>query len=411
MKKQIFIFLGLVLISFSLWTFAMKATASTVTLGRANVLDNFFKTLFMRKEVPVVKFEEVDTYQSKIAYEEAIIQAVEKVSPSVISITISKNVPIIEQCIVNPGIPNGFFGNGFQFTTPCQTGTEFKDIGGGSGFIVSPDGMIITNKHVVSDNQASYTVFTNEGKKYDAEVIAIDPIQDIALIKIQAENLPVAPLGDSDSIRTAQTVIAIGNSLGEFQNTVSVGIISGQSRNIVASDSNTGTNQQIEGAIQTDAAINPGNSGGPLVNLKGEVIGINSAVISGAENIGFSIPINNAKRDIRSVQAEGKIIIPFLGVRYRTITPELVEEEELPVDYGAILRSNQEGSAIVPNSPAEKAGLQEEDIVLKVNNTKIGLERSLVSIIQRYTRGEEVTLTILRNGQEMEVKVVLEERN
>jgi S1-C subfamily serine protease len=281
-------------------------------------------------------------------------------------------------------------------------------VGGGSGFIVSSDGMILTNKHVVSDTTASYSVVTNDGKKYEAKVLARDGVQDLAVLKITATGLPVAPLGNSDTIRLGQTAITIGNALSEFRNTVSVGVVSGLARNVTAGSGVF--SEELEGVIQTDAAINPGNSGGPLINLKGEVIGINTAIVSGAQNIGFALPINNAKRDIDSVKTTGKITIPFIGVRYLVITPEVAEREKLSVEYGALIRGNPDGPATVKGSPADKAGIKAEDIITQVNGVKILEERSLLSLIQRYNVGDTVNLTVLRGGKEIVVPVLLEER-
>lgn len=366
-------------------------------------------------ETVVVKNEPV-RYESAVGYEAAIIEAVEKVSPAIVSITVSKNVPIIENCTITSPFDNlppefrEFFGGNFRITQPCQKGTRMQDIGGGSGFIVSADGMIVTNKHVVADTEASYTVFTNDGKKYPAKVLARDPMQDVAIVKIEGIALPVVQLGDSDGIRLGQTAVAIGNALGEFRNTVSVGIISGLARTVTASTQGGFDSETLEGVIQTDAAINPGNSGGPLINLKGEVIGINTAVVSGANNIGFSIPINNVKRDISSVKKSGKIVTPFLGVRYVMLTEEIAKKEELSVSEGALIRGSEEGPAVAKNSPAAKAGLLAEDIVVAVGGVPVGKDHSLVSLIQRYNVGDTVALKVLRGKESFVVKVVLEER-
>ncbi|MCX6814004.1 MAG: trypsin-like peptidase domain-containing protein, partial [Candidatus Azambacteria bacterium] len=240
-----------------------------------------------------------------ISYEAQIINAVKTASPAVVAITISKYVPIIEQCPYNPfsNLPpefQQFFGQNLQFYQPCQKGTKLQEVGGGSGFIISSDGLILTNKHVVADTAAEYTVFTNDGKKYSAKVLARDPNIDIAVIKISASNLPTIKLGDSDSIQVGQTAIAIGNALGEFRNTVNVGIVSGLSRNITASGGG-GLMETIYNVIQTDASINPGNSGGPLLNLRGEVMGINTAIAQNAQSISFAIPINQVKRIISDI--------------------------------------------------------------------------------------------------------------
>src|SRR3989344_3634091 len=312
---------------------------SSAEFAKADVLDslkNFFKPLLpqvftpkegvqennqektipsISEQIQEIQKQEVPLYKSAFDYEEAVVKAVEIASPAVVSIVISKDVPIIENCPSNPfsDLPSefqDFFGSpggGFQFYQPCQKGIEKKEIGGGSGFIISSGGLILTNKHVASDKKASYTVLTNDGNKYDAEILAQDSVMDLAVVKIKASNLPVLKLGNSDSVKLGQTAIAIGNALGEFRNTVSVGVISGLARTITASGG--GQTETIEGVLQTDAAINQGNSGGPLLNLKGEVIGVNTAMVSGAQNIGFAIPINKAKRAIESVKKSGRIIL------------------------------------------------------------------------------------------------------
>ena len=338
---------------------------------------------------------------------ESIADVVEKVSPAVVSIIVSKYVPILEREYYNP------FGENspFKILIPriVEKGKELKEVGGGSGFIISSNGLVVTNKHVVYDTEAEYTVLTNDGKKYPAPVLARDPIQDVAILKISASNLPIVKFGDSDKLRIGQTVIAIGNALGEFRNTVSVGVISGLARTITASGG--GMSEQLEEVIQTDAAINSGNSGGPLLNLNGEVIGINTAMAQGAENIAFAIPINKAKKDIVDVQTKGRISYPFLGARYVLINKAIQEQNKLSVDYGAlIVRGDKTGeTAITPNSPAEKAGLQEGDIILEINNQKIDQTNTLSKIILKYSPGQEITLKVLRNKEEKTIKVVLGE--
>lgn len=394
--------------------------------ARASIFDNFYENYlkpylpdyFVRKEKEKEEKKlgiNQPAYEPVADYEEKVIKAIEQSSPAVISIVISKDLPVVEQCPYNPfgDLPEEyqqFFGGGFQFYQQCQKGTKKQEIGGGSGFIVSSDGLIVTNKHVVSDEKAEYTVLTNDGKKYSAKILARDSVRDFAVLKISASNLPMVKLGDSNSIKLGQTAIAIGNALGEFRNTVSAGIISGLSRSITASDG-IGTSEKIDNLIQTDAAINPGNSGGPLLNLKGEVIGINVAMVSGAQNIGFAIPINQVKRAIDSVKKTGKIIASYLGVRYIIISPELKEKEKISVDYGVLVRGNEDGPAVVKDSPAMKAGLQAEDIILELNGEKITRENPLASIIQKYNVGDEISLKILRNGKEIEIKAKLEEKS
>lgn len=367
--------------------------------------------------------EKAALYVSVIDYEKMVIKAVETASPAVVSIVISKDVPIVEQCPYNPfsdlpGEWQQFFGQGFsapggpasgwELYQPCQKGTKKQEVGGGTGFIVSIDGLIVTNKHVVADAKASYTVFTNDGKKYEAEIIARDSIRDVAVIKIKAKNLATVELGNSDEIKLGQTAIAIGNALGEFRNTVSVGVISGLARSIVASGG--GTAERLEGVIQTDTAINQGNSGGPLLNLKGEVIGINVAMVSGAQSIGFAIPVNQVKKVIESVKNTGRIVSPYLGVRYLVVGEELAKKEKLSVDYGALVRGSEEGPAVMKDSPADKAGIQAEDIILELNGEKITAERSLAFLIQKYNVNDIITLKILRNKEEIKIKATLEER-
>ncbi|MBI2592980.1 MAG: trypsin-like peptidase domain-containing protein [Candidatus Colwellbacteria bacterium] len=350
-------------------------------------------------------------YSPTVDYEQAVIQAVEKASPSVVSIVISKDLPVIERCPYNPGLPpefRDFFGPGFDITIPCEKGTKKQEVGGGSGFIISQDGMILTNKHVVGEAKADYTVLTNDGKKYSATVLARDPVQDLAVIKIDAPGLKAAELGDSRSLKLGQTAIAIGNALGEFRNTVSVGVISGLSRTITAGGPIG--NETLRGLIQTDAAINPGNSGGPLLNLKGQVIGINTAIASGAQNIGFAIPVNEAKRDIQSVMKTGGIKVAYLGVRYVGIDEEIMKSQKLPVDYGALIRGGEDGPAIVPGSPAEKAGLQAEDIVLEVQGVKVNKDNPLSSLISKYNIGDTISLTVKRGSNTIDIRATLEER-
>lgn len=358
--------------------------------------------------------KEIPLYKPAIDYENAVVDAVERASPSVVSIVISKDLPIIERC---PGNPFGdlpeefrdFFGDRFEFSVPCEKGTKNQEIGGGSGFIVSESGLVVTNKHVVIDTKAEYTVLTNDGKKYVAKVLARDAVRDLAVIKIEADGLKPAQLGDSDGVKLGQTAIAIGNALGEFRNTVSVGVISGLSRTIIAGGAG-GFSEKIEGVMQTDAAINQGNSGGPLLNLRGEVIGINTAVASGAQNIGFTIPINQVKRAIQSVKDTGSIKSPYIGVRYITLTEEIAKKQKLSIQEGALVRGTEDGPAVLPDSPAEKAGVKAEDIITEVNGEKLTTEKTLGSVIQKYNIGETVTLKVYRGKDAMELSVTLKER-
>jgi len=349
--------------------------------------------------------------------EQRVIQSVEEANQSVVSIVVSKYVTRYYGGTGSDFFEwkKEFFGdlwpqifNNSPESQPQQK-TEKQEVSGGTGFVISADGLILTNKHVVSDEEAEYTVVTNEGEKYEAQVLARDPFNDIAVLKIEMDNLAPVKLGDSDKLQLGQTVIAIGNALGEYCNTVTKGVISGIDRRIIAGS--VGRSEVLEDVIQTDAAINYGNSGGPLINLKGEVIGINTAISNQGQLIGFAIPINQAKQVIESVKEHGRIIRPFLGVRYIPLNESIAQENNLEVNYGAlVVRGEQAGQlAVIPGSPADKAGLVENDIILELNGEKVTQEHSLSGLIQQYQPGEEIELKILHKGEEKMVKVVLEE--
>ncbi len=360
-------------------------------------IDLPFVSTIVEKETIIEK-----EYIPQTNQEQTIIAVVKHVSPAVVNIIITKDLPIIEQ----------YFRDPFSIPEYRQKGIEKREIGGGTGFIVSEDGMILTNKHVVLDQEADYTVLTNDGKQYPARVLAKDPFQDLAILKIEDSNsFSIVKLGDSDKLQIGQSVIAIGNALGEFQNTVSVGVISGLGRTITASGG--GMVETLEDVIQTDAAINKGNSGGPLLNLKGEVIGINTAVSLEGENIGFTIPINKAKKDIKQVQDFGKIVYPFLGIRYVVLNEKIQEDNNLPVNYGAYITSDTSSgrTAITPGSPAETIGLRQGDIVLEFDGQRITTDNSLADIIRKYNPGDKIILKVLREGEEKFFTVTLDERN
>lgn len=315
----------------------------------------------------------------------ATIDAVKKVNPSVVSI------------IGNQSVQDIFGGVSTQKSA-------------GTGFVLTSDGLILTNKHVVSGNNAQYTVLTSDGQDYKATIAATDPANDLAVVKIDAKNLPVLELGDSSQLVPGQEAIAIGNALGEYQNTVTAGVISAVGRAVSAGDTQGGNTETIEGAIQTDAAINPGNSGGPLINIGAQVVGINTAVDQNGQTIGFAIPINVIKpldNFINSVRA-GKIIRPMLGVSYIPITKELAALNKLSVVEGALVaKGSGNNPAVSPGGPADSAGIEEGDIITAVNGQKIDKNNSLSYLIQQLKPGEEVELTVLRNGQEQKIKVKL----
>ncbi len=347
----------------------------------------------LSNEQKVIEYHE---YIPQTTEEERVINVVKEATPAVVSIVITKEVTV-------------YSDYGLFFRIP--QGTEKRQVGAGSGFIVSSDGMILTNKHVVEDEKAEYTIITNDDKEYPVKILARDPVQDIAILKIESNvnTFPTLRLGKVSSIQIGQTAIAIGNALGQFQNTVSVGVISGLGRTVTASSGTT--TERLEDIIQTDAAINPGNSGGPLLNLMGEVIGINTAVAASGENIGFAIPIDKAIRGIEQIKSTGKISYPFLGIRYVLIDESVAKRLELPVSYGVLITKGEtiNEKAITPDSPAQKAGLQENDIILEMNGQLINKNNSLASLISKHNPGDTVSLKILRNGTELLKNVVLGE--
>lgn len=288
-------------------------------------------------------------------------------------------------------------------------GQSYDTSAAGTGVIATEDGYIITNKHVIDGANNIYVVL-DDGTTYEnVEIAATDPLNDIAFLKIKdASGLKAATLGDSKTISVGQQVIAIGNALGQYQNTVTAGIISGTGRSLTASDGTGYNTETLSDMIQTDAAINSGNSGGPLVNGAGEVIGINTATSTTAENMGFAIPISSVKGMLKQLTETGKAERTYLGVYSVEITPEVAKFYNLPVTAGAYLYSSSTYSAIINDSPASKAGLKDKDIVIAVNGEKIGEAGSLASLIGEYKPGDTVQLTVVREGKETAVNVKLE---
>lgn len=314
--------------------------------------------------------------------QEKIVSVVEAVSPSVVSIVITKDLPKWEYYDPFEDFFGGDFGGDFQFRRPSGE-TQKKEIGGGTGFVVG-DGLILTNKHVVSDPEADYTVVDNQGEKYEAEIWALDPAHDIAFLKVDMSHLEPLTLGDSSKLEVGQSVVAIGNALGEFGNTVSTGIISGLQRTLGG---------ELRSLIQTDAAINRGNSGGPLLDLEGKVIGVNVAKAAGAENIGFAIPINIAKGALQDIEERGEIAYPFLGVKYNI--------------------NNHLAIEVVSDSPADKAGLKQGDILLSLDGHKLTKDNNLAQVLYQeedYQPGDKIKVKVLREGEEKILEVVLGKR-
>ena len=293
-------------------------------------------------------------------------------------------------------------------TTRNFFGQDYSSSAAGTGIIATADGYILTNKHVIN-GATKVTVILDDGTTYeDVSVVAVDPLDDIAYLKIKdVSDLTPATLGDSKTIKVGQQVIAIGNALGEFQNTVTSGIISGTGRSVTASDGSGYNVETLTDMIQTDAAINSGNSGGPLVNAAGEVIGVNTATSSAAENMGFAIPISSTKGMLAQLIDSGNAERAYLGVYTVQITPEVAKSYNLPVSSGEYLYSPSSYSAIMNDSPAAKAGLHDKDIITAVNGVKIGTAGTVSDLIGEYKPGDTVQLTVIREGGEIAVNVTL----
>jgi S1-C subfamily serine protease len=279
--------------------------------------------------------------------------------------------------------------------------------GVGSGFIFDSNGWILTNKHVVNGAD-QISVQLNDSRVFTGRVYGIDTLTDLAIVKIDATGLPVAPLGSSDDLQLGQLAIAIGNPLGTFENTVTTGVVSGLGRHIQAGDSAGSSSEQLNNLIQTDAAINPGNSGGPLINSAGQVIGINTAVNQNAEGIGFAIPINVA-RPILLLALDGKPLArPWIGVYYTPIDQQMAKEQSLAVDHGVLIGAAANGApGVFPGSPAEKAGLKDGDIVVAVDGEPIDAEHDLSSRVLPHVPGDTITLSVVRAGGTVQIKVTL----
>lgn len=330
--------------------------------------------------------------------QEATIRAIKKVIPAVV------NVIIMDQRTTT--------------TVNLDTGEQTQKIsivqkGSGTGFLISADGLILTNKHVVNavnEKTGQFKILLNSGRQYIARLVGKDPINDLAVLKISDKNLPFVQLGDSDKLQLGATVIAIGNALGRYQNSVTKGIVSGLGRSIEASDQTGVTAEALDNVIQTDAEINPGNSGGPLIDLNGNIVGINVALDQSASAIGFALPINDAKQVVRSVKEIGRIVRPRLGIKYAMITPELALENKLAKSSGAWIIVAADGTrSILPDSPAAKAGLSEGDVITEINGIKLEGQTTLLSVVQRYSPGNRIGLKVFRDGRFIILTATLDE--
>ncbi|MFA6306285.1 MAG: trypsin-like peptidase domain-containing protein [Patescibacteria group bacterium] len=330
--------------------------------------------------------------------QEATIRAIKKVMPAVV------NIIVMDKQIT--ASMNLSVGGQIQRNDIVQKGS-------GTGFLISADGLILTNKHVVGsvdEKTAEFRIILNTGKQYYAQLIGKDPINDLAVLKIFDKNLPYVQLGDSDKLQIGSTVIAIGNALGRYQNSATKGIVSGLGRSIQASDQ-TGTNAEaLDNVIQTDAEINPGNSGGPLVDLEGNIIGINVALDQAGSSVGFAIPVNDAKPVIKSAREIGRIVRPRLGLRYVMLTPEIAQANKLALNSGAWISISQDGTpSVLPDSPAAKAGLKEGDIITEINAIKLQGQATLLSVVQKYKPGDKIGLRVFRGGKFLVLVAILDE--
>jgi serine protease Do len=326
------------------------------------------------------------TEQVEFNEQESTIRAIEKTMPAVVNITVYQT-----EEVTHIKVPDG------------EKTQEKKKVekGSGTGFIMSSDGYIITNKHVVRTDDpknTQYRVIFSSGKKYYAQLIDKDPLNDLAILKIYDKDLPSVDIGDSKNLKVGATVMAIGNALGDYQNTVTKGIVSGLGRSLQASGN--GTTEFLSNVIQTDAEINLGNSGGPLIDLQGEVVGVNVAVDQRGSDIGFAIPIDDVKPVIKSIRKNGTIVRPQLGVRYIMLDPQIAQEKEAKREWGALIVKGDNGeSAIVEGSPADQAGLTAGDIIFEVNAIKIKDDNDLRSVIQRYKPGDRIGMKIQRGNK------------
>lgn len=329
-----------------------------------------------------------------------VVGVTKRVSPAVVTVVNTLRADAVQN--QQQQIP-------FPFGDPQdpQTPQDSTPRASGSGVIISQDGYVITNNHVVEGEQ-SLAVYFADGTRHDAKLIGADPLMDVAVLKVDDAIPAFVPLADSDKIQPGETAIAIGSPLGDFRNSVTVGVVSALNRSVGS----------MEGLIQTDAAINHGNSGGPLLNLQGEVIGINTLVVRGsgttsdqAEGLGFSVPSNIVKSVSDQLIANGKVVYPFLGVSYVQIDPETAVDQNLPVQNGALVQQSQQNQpAVTPGSAADKAGVKDGDIITAIDGTKVGTEKSLRQILLQHKPGDTIKLDVLRDGQTLNLAVTLGER-
>ena len=347
----------------------------------------------------LVKNTVITNQKTVIVDEESIVtKVVAEASPSVVTVAMNSPTTVQNQF---PGFD--FFGNFFNVPQPTTTPQDsFQNIG--TGFVISNDGLIVTNKHVVADTTAKYQVLLGNNDTETVVNIYRDPVTDLAILKINKTGLTPLPLGNSDQIKVGQTVIAIGTALGQFNSTVTKGVISGLGRAITAGSPFEGS-ENLDNVIQTDAAINPGNSGGPLLDSSGQVIGVNVAVSQSGQGIGFALPINLIKQSITNFQTTGAFDRPYIGVSYRMISKQTALMNDVP--SGAYVQT------IIAGSPAEKAGLKAGDVITEIDGTKLAdnVTFSIADYINKKKIGDTVTLVYWRNNNQQTVKVTLAKKS
>jgi len=381
---------------------AVSGAGTSMFLLTSDVLDLTHNT----GEVTVA---EVYTEESKL------IESYETVSPAVLSIIALQDL----DAYYNQYFwgPLDYYYQSYEPSTSEED--NYQEVGGGTGFLVNADGLAVTNRHVIADKTLEYVAYTSDGLRFDVEILDIDENNDLAIFKLVAAeddegydmigNFPYIEFGDSDALKVGQMVMAIGNAFAEYDNTTTAGIVSATGRDIVAADSIGRGTSELDGLIQTDAAINPGNSGGPLVNLDGQLIGVNTAVDANAEGIGFAIPVNDVSLIVDAYNKYGYIAYPYLGVMYIMVNEEADQKFDLGVTHGAALVGDPASgqSAVVAGSPADEAGLQARDIILEFDGIVIDDENQLDDVIHSHSIGDEVVLKVWRDGKEIEVTVVL----
>lgn len=367
---------------FLIFVVVLFITATSIGDSRFNIARSFsdvkawISQLFER-ESGQYKGPRTIVTQQVVKEESVVIDAVEKVSPSVVSIVVKT----------------------FDFS--FFSGVSETESGIGTGFIVDSNGLIVTNSHVVDNPEGEYSVVLKDGTNYDVQKIHLDQVTDLAILEITARDLPVVDFGDSDVLKAGQMAIAIGNALGRFQNTVTVGVVSGVGREIVASGGFGGPQAVYENAIQTDAALNPGNSGGPLLNSSGQVIGVSVATSIGADNVSFAIPVNILKPILDGFIKEGRIIKPFMGVRYVMISKEIADLRDMP--EGAFI------SSVLRDTPADEAGLKRGDIIVRFDGQDVTTQNSLAKVISASEVGKTIEIVIDRDGERISLSLTLEE--